>query len=77
VQVKLHRSSTFADLGYLVDQVYNFTYMSWKKFNLGALPVTITYSQAVARLLGRLRGVPNWNADVLRTTELRSSLWFL
>jgi hypothetical protein len=77
LQLTLHRDSTFTDIKYLANQVFNFTHMSWKTFNTLTMPVTIEYSQAIARLLGRMRGVKNWNADALRTTQLRKSLWFL
>ena len=77
LQIRLNGASTFHDLHYLTRQVFEFTYMSWKTFNLQPMPVTISYSEAVAKLLGRLRQVRNWNSDVLQTTQLKSSLWFL
>lgn len=73
----LHSASSFVDLRYLTEQLFNFTYMSWKTFNLPPFPVTIGYSDMIARLLGRLRHVRNWNANVLETTNLCDSLWFL
>jgi len=76
IQLKLNGASTFQDIRYLTQQVFEFTYMSWKTFNLEPLPVTITYSNSIAKLLGRLRHIKNWNSDALQTTELRSSLWF-
>jgi hypothetical protein len=51
--------------------------MSWRTYNLSPEPITIAYSEAIARLLGRLRRVKNWNANALQTTHLQSSLWFL
>jgi hypothetical protein len=77
LQIKLNPASTFQDINYLAEQVFDFTYISWKAFNLSPLPVTILYSEAIAKLLGRLRKVKNWNADILQTTDLNSSLWFL
>jgi len=38
--------------------------------------VTILYSDLIAGLLGQLRHVKNWNADII-STELRDSRWFL
>lgn len=77
LQVRLHGASTFTDLEYLTRQVFEFTYMSWKTYNLLSQPITIEYSEAIARLLGRLRRIRNWNSDVFRTTQLGTSLWFL
>ncbi|MBE7467655.1 MAG: hypothetical protein HS114_00755 [Anaerolineales bacterium] len=77
VQLSLNGASEFQDLEYLSEQVFNFSYMSWRTFNLLSKPITIEYGEAIANLLGRLRRVKNWNSEVLQTTELKSSLWFL
>ena len=76
VLVKLHRESNFSDLSYLSQQMYRFTFLSWRSFFPGTLPVTISYSQLIGRLLGELGRLPNWNPDMLRT-KLRTSRWFL
>lgn len=72
----LHRESTFRDMGYLTTQAFRFTNLSWRTFLPGSRPVTIHYSDLLASLLGRLRGIRNWNPDVLETA-LRGSRWFL
>jgi hypothetical protein len=72
----LHRESTFVDTEYLSGQLYRFTSLSWRSLFPTSKPVTILYSELIASLLGRLRHVPYWNPDILRTT-LRSSRWFL
>jgi hypothetical protein len=77
ILLRLNGASTFQDMEYLAQQVLDFTHMSWKTFNLSHMPVTITYSEAIASLLGRLRRVKNWNSDALRSTELKNSLWFI
>ncbi len=74
--LKLHRESTFRDLGYLTHQAYRFTFLSWRSFFPTTSPVTIAYSQLIARMLGELKGVSNWNPETLRT-RLRTSGWFL
>lgn len=48
--LKLHRSSSFADMEYLTKQVFNFSGHSWRSFNAAGMPVTILYSQLPARL---------------------------
>lgn len=74
--LKLHKESTFRDLGYLTHQAYKFTFLSWRSFFPTMSPVTIEYSQLIARMLGELKGVSNWNPEILRT-QLRTSRWFL
>jgi hypothetical protein len=74
--LKLHRSSSFADMEYLTKQVFNFSGHSWRSFNAAGMPVTILYSQLIARLLGRLGALPNFSTDSIigRLNRLR---WFL
>lgn len=76
LQITLHPASTFQDVSYLSKQVFDFTFLSWRGFNLSSMPVTLVYSGLIARLLTRLRSVQNWNPDLLRT-RLRESRWFL
>jgi hypothetical protein len=74
--LNLHRDSTFTDLEYLAGQAYRFTGLSWRSFLPSSLPVTVGYSEQIARLLGRLRGVKNWNPDSLKL-RMKTSRWFL
>lgn len=76
VLLRLHRESTFTDMTYLARQVYAFANHSWKSFFPGSLPVTVLYSEMIAGLLGKLGGLPNWNADVL-WGRIGRSRWFL
>lgn len=74
--LRLHRSSTFHDMEYLTKQVFNFSCHSWRSFNAAGMPVTILYSQLIARLLGRLGALPHFSTDSIigRLNRLR---WFL
>jgi len=74
--LRLHKESTFRDIDYLAHQAYKFSFLSWRSFFPNTSPVTISYSQLIARMLGELRGVSNWNPEILRT-RLRTSRWFL
>jgi len=76
VLLHLHRGSTFTDMKYLTEQVYTFACHSWRSFDMGRMPVTITYSQLIARLLGRLGALPHFSIDSIhgRLNRLR---WFL
>ena len=69
-------SATFTDIEYLAGQAFRFTALSWRRFYPSGAPVTILYSDLIASLLGRLRHVRNWNADVI-STSFRTSRWFL
>ena len=74
--LRLHPASTFTDIEYLSGQAFRFTALSWRRFYPSGTPVTILYSDLIASLLGRLRHVRNWNADVI-STAVRTSRWFL
>lgn len=75
--VELHSDSDFTDLTYLLRQVYHFSYMSWQSFFPGTEPVTIKYSQLIARLLGNLNRVSGWDSTNLKVGSLRERRWFL
>ena len=74
--LRLGRESNFVDLDYLARQLFAFTCHSWRTFFPAALPVTILYSELIARLLGQLATVPKWNSATMlgRIGETR---WFL
>jgi hypothetical protein len=76
VLVKLHEESTYRDLQYLSEQVLKFTNLSWRGTQPAEDPVTIYYSELIAKLLFRLRSVPGWSPVILNT-RLRHSMWFL
>jgi hypothetical protein len=74
--IQLHQESTFTDLAYLAGQVFRFSALSWRRLYPSSTPVTTVYSDLIARLLGQLRSVRNWNSDIT-STKLRNSRWFL
>jgi hypothetical protein len=74
--LRLHPASTFTDIEYLAGQAFRFTSLSWRRFYPSGTPVTILYSDLIASLLGRLRHVRNWNADII-PAAFRTSRWFL
>lgn len=76
LQVHLQRGSSFTDLHYLSEQVLKFTGLSWRSTQPASDPVTIYYSELIARLLGRLKAVPGWSPALL-DTRLRTSKWFI
>jgi hypothetical protein len=74
--LKLHRNSTFTDLTYLSRQVFAFACHSWRSFLPAPSPVTILYSDLLARLLGRLETVPRWNPECM-LGRIGRTRWFL
>lgn len=74
--IKLHEESTYRDLQYLSEQVLKFTSLSWRGTQPSEDPVTIYYSELIAKLLARLRMVDGWSPSILNT-RLRHSMWFL
>ena len=51
VLIRIHEKSTFRDLNYVVQQIFNFTTLSWRGFLPIQKPVTIYYSDLIAGLL--------------------------
>lgn len=74
--INVHRESTYNNVELLTKQVYDFTALSWRAFNPTDVPVTVLYSNLIADLMGRLRPVKNWNANIIQS-KLRYSRWFL
>ncbi len=72
----LHGASTFRDLRYLGQQVFLFASHSWRGFQPAPVPVTVSYSHLIARLMGRLATTSRWNPDVL-CGRIGTTRWFL
>lgn len=76
VMLRLHRESTFRDTTYLAKQAFAFSSHSWRSFFPSSLPVTVLYSQLVARLLGQMSSISWWNADAM-LGRIGGTRWFL
>jgi len=74
--IHLHTASTYRDLQYLSEQVLKFTNLSWRGTQPAEDPVTIYYSELIAKELLRLQGIGGWSPTILNT-RLRHSMWFL
>lgn len=74
--LRLGSGSDFTDMEYLARQVYTFSCHSWRTFFPASLPVTIMYSELIARLLGKLSTVPSWNPSSL-LGRIGTTRWFL
>jgi Piwi domain len=74
--LRLHRLSTFRDMTYLTRQAFDFSCHSWRMFTPAPMPITIHYSELIARLLAGLRYVPSWDEDTMLGPMSRTR-WFL
>jgi hypothetical protein len=76
VLLRLGRGSTFNDMTYLTRQVNTFACHSWRSYFPSPLPVTILYSELIARLLGNLSTLPQWNPSLM-LGRIGEGRWFL
>lgn len=76
VILTVHKDSTFKDIKYLSAQLYSFSSHSWRSYFPNPMPVTISYSDLIARNLGWLNKLPSWNDSVL-IGKVGQSQWFL
>lgn len=66
----------FSDLHYITQQIFKFTYLSWRGFLPNQKPATMLYSSLISRLLSRLRAIPGWKSEVINF-NLKYKKWFL
>ncbi|MBR9859792.1 Piwi domain protein [bacterium] len=66
----------FTDIQYITQQIYSFSYLSWRGFLPGETPATMLYSDLISQLLGKLRKIEGWQANVLNF-NLKRKKWFL
>lgn len=76
VILSIHRDSTFKDLRYLSSQLFNFSSHSWRSYFPNPMPVTISYSDLIARNLGWLNRLPAWDDSIL-IGKIGQTQWFL
>jgi hypothetical protein len=74
--LNLHRDSSFTDMDYLTKQVFRFACHSWRTFQPVSLPVTIQYSNLIAKALAGLSVLDQWNGDVM-LGRIGRTRWFL
>ena len=74
--LEVHKDSTFKDLKYLTTQLFNFASHSWRSYFPNPMPVTIAYSDLIAKILGWLNQLDGWN-DSAMIGKIGHSQWFL
>lgn len=77
VLLRLHERSTFRDMEVLARQVSDFAYHSWRTLGPTRLPITLAYSDEIARQLAGLERTPNWDADAVEGNRVMRRPWFL
>lgn len=76
ILLKLHPSSSFRAMDYLSRQAFDFSCHSWRTFHPAPLPITILYSELIARLLRGLEDVSDWDRDAM-LGQIGRTRWFL
>jgi hypothetical protein len=76
VLIRMHEHSSYHDLQYIAQQILDFSWASWRSFAPASTPVSIFYSELIAKMTRELREVPGWSPDVLNS-QFRSTKWFL
>jgi hypothetical protein len=66
----------FYDLNYITQQLFSFTYLSWRSFLPGEQPATMLYSNLISNLLSKMRNITGWDADSLNY-GMKKKKWFL
>jgi hypothetical protein len=76
VLLRLHRESTFRDLDYLARQVFDFSCLSWRTLLPSPAPITVLYSDLVAKNLRLLADVSGWAPEHV-LGPIGRTRWFL
>ncbi len=76
VLIRIHEKSTYQDLQFIVQQIHDFSFLSWRGFFPIDLPVTIDYANKMAKLSSKLEQVESWNTVSL-ARYFRKKKWFL
>lgn len=74
--IKLHDNSTFKDMDYLVRQVFDFSCLSWRTLLPSPAPITILYSDLIAKNLLMLKDISGWSIEDM-LGPIGRTRWFL
>lgn len=73
--IRLDKRSSYKDLYAATKQVLFFCHLSHRTFKPANQPVTIKYPSLMAKMLGELRQLKDWDSDILNS--LSDKLWFI
>jgi hypothetical protein len=76
VSIRVHERSTYKDLKFIVQQIHDFAFLSWRSYFPSETPVTVFYSSLIAAESSKLNKIQNWNAGFL-DKHFRRKQWFL
>lgn len=75
IKIDVHSKSTFDNLEYIANQVYQFTEMSHTSYNKSGRPITIKYPNLMARFAEKFSEVDGFFLKEIETEN--NSLWFI
>jgi hypothetical protein len=75
VKVDVHKQSSFVDLEYVVNQIYQFAEISHTSYNKSGKPVTIKYPNLMAYFAEKLKELNGFYLDEIEMPD--NSLWFI
>lgn len=74
-KIEIHKSSSFFNIEYIAEQIYQFSEMSHTSYNTQGSPITIKYPQLMARFAEKFK---EGNLTYLDETSMPDqSLWFI
>lgn len=76
-KIDVHEDSTFTDLNYISQQIYQFTEMSHTSYNQQGTPITIKYSNLMASFAEKFRQGNLMYGGITEITMPDNSLWFI
>lgn len=75
-KIKIHPKSTYLDLHHIVEQILDFSHLSWRSLSPMGLPVTISYANLITEMMEKLNKVPGWQPEAINIS-MRKKKWFL
>jgi hypothetical protein len=75
LKVDVHKQSSFIDLEYVANQVYQFAEISHTSYNKSGKPVTIKYPNLMAYFAEKLKDLNGFYLDEIEMPD--NSLWFI
>ena len=75
ILIRLDKRSTYSDIHKITQQIYYFIYLSYHSVIPDRKPVTIKYSNLIAKKAYRLKQIPNWDSSML--DKLNEIPWFI
>jgi hypothetical protein len=75
IKIDVHKQSSFVDLEYVANQVYQFAEISHTSYNKSGKPVTIKYPNLMAYFAEKLKDLNGFYLDEIEMPD--NSLWFI